>query len=224
MNHVDHKAKRIKDGIAVKGEAEKKYAAWLAGKKVPLEYEIAFDTYETFDKREKLESLLIGGCPDDVLVNIMGIPEKTISIYKELFFDLSVLYTHIDKLYFAEHYYDEQQGRHPVDNLVLRGLNQGYEVLLLQYCNLVPSKAESINILKRIFAAAVYKATSVQYTGIGTQIDKRAIEHCNLALKIIDSLDMFKSDSTDIEGNFVKFVSVLKESGAVPADFDHNVI
>ncbi|OUO53264.1 hypothetical protein B5F76_05670 [Desulfovibrio sp. An276] len=218
---VDHRALAIRNGTKPKTDAEKQYATWISGKDVPLEYEIAFSTYEDFKRREKLESLLIGSCPDDVFEHALSFPTKSIDVYKALFFDTSVLHTDIDKLVFAQNYYINTVGKDvpPVDNYVLRGLNQGYQVLLLSYCNLVPTQAEALNILKRVFAGAIFKATSVQFTGMGTNIDKRAIEHCQLALKILETMDDLKSDSEDNATAYVHFVSVLKDTGSIPKDF-----
>lgn len=219
---VDHTAEDVRNGKKPSSEAEKQYARWLKGADVPREYEIAFSTYENFAKREKLESLLMGGCPDDVLDKALSFPVKSVCIYKELFFDISVLHTDIDKLVFAQNYYKDNIGRDvpPVDNYILRGFNQGYSTLLLAYCNIVPTKGESLELLKRVFAGAIFKATSVQYTGMGSGIDKRAIEHCQLALKILETMDHLKDDSEDNTTAYVRFVSVLKDSGSIPKDFD----
>ena len=215
---VNHAAIDIKNGTPPVTEAEKQYAAWLQDKPVPLEYDIAFSTYEDSSKREKLDSLLIGNCPDEVLEKALHFPAVSVQAYKELFFDLSVLHTDLDNLVFAENYYGKNVPA--VDNYVLRGFNQGYTVLLLQYCNMVPTQAEALEILKRVFAGAIFKATSVNYTAMASGVDRRAIEHCQLALKILDTMDNLKSDAEDTTANYVKFVSVLKDTGSVPKDFD----
>ena len=222
QKQVNHRATAIRKGEKPQTEAEKQYAAWLSGKDVPVEYEIAFVTYEDFARRVKLESLLMGSCPDDVLEKALSFPGKATAIYKELFFDLSVLRTDIDKLVFAENYYKNTIGHDvpAVDNLVLRGFNQGYTLLLLLYCNMTPTQTEALEILKRVLAAAIYKATSVQYTGMGSGIDKRAIEHCQLALRILDTMDNLKTDSDDNTASYMKFVSVLQDTNALPKDFD----
>lgn len=225
---VDHLARDVQAGTVADTEATTNYAAWLSGESVPLEYQIAFDTYSDFAKRVKLESLLMGNCPDEVLIGTLGFTQTTLDAYRELFFDLSVLHTDIDKLVFAERYYKENTGRDvpAVDNLILRGYNQGYHVLLLQYCNLVPTSEESLNILRRVFAGAVYKATSVQYTGMGSTIDKRAIEHCQLALKILDTM---KTLQVDPDGKPMPELMHLvlasaREFGSHPSDFNKNDI
>lgn len=218
----DHRANEIKKGRKPETEAEEMYAAWLDDKDVPVDYEIAFSTYEIFAKREKVESLLIGNCPDDVLEEMLGFPKKSMEAYRELFFDLSMLHTDIDKLVFAEGYYKAVTGKDvpPVDNLILRGLNQGYQVLLLLFCNTVPDQMSAMNILKRVFAGAIFKATAVQYTGMGSGLDKRAMDHCQLALRILETMDKLKNDVEDTTTAYVKFVSVLEESGSVPKGFD----
>ena len=222
QKQVNHRALAIRNGEKPRSEAEKQYAAWLAGKDVPEHYEIAFVTYEDFARREKLESLLMGACPDEVLEKALSFPAKATAVYKELFFDLSVLRTDIDKLVFAENYYKNMTGHNvpAVDNCILRGFNQGYTLLLLQYCNMTPTQAEALDILKRVLAAAIYKATSVQYTGMGSGVDKRAIEHCQLALRILDTMDSLKTDSDDNATSYMRFVSVLKDSKSIPKDFD----
>lgn len=218
MSTVDHLAVSIENGTAPATDAGKQYAAWLKGKDVPVEYEIAFTTHADFSKRVKLESLLIGDCPDDVLEKVLKFPPASIQAYKELFFDLSVLHTDIDKLVFAENYYGKPVSA--VDNMVLRGFNHGYMLLLLQYCNMVPTQAESIELLKRVFAGVIFKAASVSYTAMTSGIDKRAVDHCQLALKILEAMDNLKGDSEDNAASYVKFVSVLKDTGTVPKDFD----
>ncbi len=218
QKRVDHAAVSIRNGASPTTDAEKQYAEWLHGKDVPLDYEIAFSTYEDSSKREKLDSLLMGSCPDEVLEKALHFPAVSVQVYKELFFDLSVLHTDLDKLVFAENYYGKNVPA--VDNYVLRGFNQGYTVLLLQYCNMVPTQAEALEILKRVFAGAIFKATSVNYTAMASGVDRRAIEHCQLALKILDTMDNLKSDTEDTTANYVKFVSVLKDTGSVPKDFD----
>lgn len=221
---VDAKAEKIKHGGEPSTNAEKQYAAWLADKEVPDSYATAFETYSDFDKRVKVDALIMGGCPDDVFTDLLSIPVEAMQVYRELFFDMSVLKTGIDKLVFAEKYYIvySNEHRNPVDNLVLRGYNQGYQLLLLQFCSIAPSSADSINILRRVFAAAMYKATAVQYTGIGSLADKRAMEHCQLAIKILETMQELKGSDEETGNNLVRFVSVLKDSKSVPEDFNIN--
>lgn len=219
----NHRALRTEKGGKPETLEEELYAKRLAKEDVPREAGIAFDIYETPSKKEKVDALIIGGCPDSVFESVLKIPEQSIRLYKQLFLDTETFLTELDKLDFAEKYYSD--GRSSVDNLVLRACNQGYQLLLLQFCNITPNTAEALGILKRIFAAAIYKATSVGFTGLGSGADKRAIELCKLALQILETIDDLNSDSAESENAMLKFRAILKESDRIPKDlFSSDII
>lgn len=197
MRPVDHTAKKIQDDIAKKSavkdysEAMREYRDYRLGNedKISNEASIAFGIHESRRQSEIIEALLLSGCPREEIQDAFNVPVKSVDFYAELFYDLGVFRTDLDRLEYLEDYPDAT-GR----DLKLKAVSLGYEFVLFNFANLVPKTVAQKKLVERMFMATAYKAMSMNYNGIKSETNKQAIRHAELMIRAYELLNKINAD------------------------------
>lgn len=155
--------------------------------------------YKDFFQKEIVEALILSGASTTDIKNAFGVPEETIEEYKELFFDVTKLETHLDKLSYVTNYPD-RFGK----ELKLRAINLGPDFIFFKYANIVPQTPVQRDLIKRMFLSSAYRAMESNYTSMTSEVSKSAIEYAKLMLKAYDSIEKLMKEDTPIEMSSVK--------------------
>lgn len=150
-------------------------------------------------QREIVEALLLSGADLQDITQAFGVPEQVLKDYKELFFDLTKLDTHLDKLSYVTHYPD-RFGK----ELKVRALNLGPSFIYFKYANIVPTTNVQRDLVKKMFLSSAYRAMEANYTSMTTDVSKSAIEYAKLMLKAYESIEKLMKDDTPGEMSSVK--------------------
>jgi len=151
--------------------------------------ETVFGIRESSKQSEILEALLIGECPYEEIQVALSVPIKASQWYAELYFDVTVFRTVLDKIVYLEEY-DIPWAR----DLKMKSVNLGYEFVLFTYANIVPKTEAQKKLVERMFMATAYKAMSMNYNGINSSVNKQAVKHAELMLKAYDLLVKTNAD------------------------------
>lgn len=195
MLPLDHRAVKVQDdfkaGIPPQGytQAMLAYRKFLAGEELSREEMIAFGIRESKRQSEILEALLLSGCPSEEIEEAFNVPCKSVEIYSDIFFDTSVFMTDLDRLEYLEDYPDPA-GR----DLKLKAVSLGYEFVLFNFANLVPKTAAQKKLVERMFMATAYKAMSMNFNGIKSEISKQAVRHAELMIRAYELLNKINAD------------------------------
>lgn len=150
-------------------------------------------------QKEIIEALLMSGAEPADIKQAFGIPEQVLKDYQELFFDLTKLETHLDKLSYVTNYSD-RFGK----ELKIRALNLGPAFIYFKYANIVPTSNIQRDLVKKMFLSSAYRAMEANYTSMTTDVSKSAIEYAKLMLKAYDSIEKLMKDDTPGEMSSIK--------------------
>jgi hypothetical protein len=214
MRQLDHVAQKvlydIRNKVAPSGYSEA-MLAWRAYNEedspaVSGTADIVFSIHESPRQSEILEALLLSGCPPEIIQEALSVPVAVTEWYAELFFDIAVFRTDLDRLEYLEDYADPW-GR----DLKLKAVNLGYEFVLFNFANLVPKTASQKKLVERMFMATAYKAMAMNYNGIKSEVNRQAVKHAELMIKAFDLLA--KTNADDTNGSY-DLVSLLAADDA----------
>jgi hypothetical protein len=175
---------------------QKYYEYLLQGKR----YKPAQIHKDTF-QREIVEALLISEAQPKDIKSAFGIPEQVLKDYSELFFDLSKLETHLDKLSYVTNYHD-RFGK----ELKIRALNLGPDFIYFKYANIIPQTQAQRDLVKKMFLSSAYRAMESNYTSMTTDVSKSAIEYAKIMLKAYDSIEKLMKEDTPGDMNAIKVI------------------
>lgn len=181
--------------------------------------DIAFTIYEDQTQKEILESLLLSECPDQDIIDAFLVPQNSIEIYKELFFDVKYFRTKLDKISYLENYSDSF-GK----ELKIRAVNLGYEYVLYTYADIVPKTSAQKQLVQRMFMSAAYKAMSMNYNGITSSTTKQAIEHGKLMLKAYETLTKINSEDVSDAYDLTRIIPSAPQQDAASTMIDFGEI
>lgn len=216
MTRLDHRAEKVKSDLAANiepvdySEAMLEYRSWLTGGKVSREARIAYGIRDSVRQSEILEALLISACPPEEIEASFRVPEKSSGIYANLFYDISVFRTDLDRLEYLEDYPDAE-GR----ELKLKALSLGYEFVLFTFASLVPRTAAQKKIVERMFMATAYKAMSMNYNGINSVTTRNAIKHAELMIRAYELLNKINDGDAQDTYDLVSLL-VMQDKKALP--------
>lgn len=146
----------------------------------------AFRIREDVIQREIVESLLLVNCPPESIEIAFQVPAKAIEVYQELFFDVRVFQSKLDKISYIESYKDAF-GK----ELKLRALSLGHEFVFYTYGGLLPSAGAQRELMQRMFMSSAYKAMSMHFNSATAAASKQATEFAKLMLKTHETLEKF---------------------------------
>lgn len=197
-------------------DAMRAYMQWCRTKTCADEAgSLAFRIQGDLTQAEILEALLLSDCPPGDIVEAFGVPAKACDWYRELFFDTTKFRTKLDKISYVENYPD------PFGKaLKVRALNLGYEYVLYTYANIVPKTEGQRRLVRTMFLSAAYKAMAMNYSGLGTSLNKHAVEHAKLMLKAYEALERFSGDDAGDADNLVRILAA--EGETLPANHAGN--
>lgn len=198
MQALDHVARQVLSDISAGRKPGKAYTdamlAWYRKNTGDLSNltstaEIVFSIRESEKQSEILEALILSKCPPETIEEAFAVPGEVTAWYSELFFDVSVFRTDLDRLEYLEEY-----GNSWARDLKIKAVNLGYEFVLFTYANLIPKTASQKKLVERMFMATAYKAMSMNYNGIGTAASKQAVKHAELMIRAYDLLARTNAD------------------------------
>lgn len=162
-------------------------------------------------QREILEALILSACPEETIERALAVPKEATAWYKELFFDTTAFLTDLDKIEYLTNYEDDF-GR----ELKNRAVSLGYEFVLFTYANLVPKTEVQKQLVERMFMATAYKAMSMNYSGIRTEITKNAVKHAELMLKAYEALRRYSDDDPSSGHDLTAFLTKAEAEKNIP--------
>lgn len=171
--------------------------------------------YKDGFQKEIVEALLMSGAETADIKQAFGIPEQVLKDYQELFFDITKLETHLDKLSYVTNYPD-RFGK----ELKVRALNLGPSFIYFKYANIVPTSNVQRDLVKKMFLSSAYRAMEANYTSMTTDVSKSAIEYAKLMLKAYDSIEKLMKDDTPGEMSSVKVLLNRNKELAMLLDGD----
>lgn len=195
FGNPDHRARQVREdwesGIKPVHytPAMLEYRKYFAGLDITEEASIAFAIRESRRQSEIVEALVLSGCPVEEVEEAFRVPKKSVEIYAELFYDISVFRTDLDRLEYLEDYPDPM-GR----DLKMKAVSLGYEYVLFNFANLVPKTVAQKKLVERMFMATAYKAMSMNYNGIRSEANKLAVKHAELMIKAYELLAKINAD------------------------------
>lgn len=207
MRPLDHRAKKVladyKEGVEPDGytSAMLSFRKSLSGIELTRDEEIAFGIRQSKRQTEIIEALLLSGCPTEEIEEAFNVPRRSVAIYAELFFDISVFMTDLDRMEYLEDYPDPA-GR----ELKLKAVSLGYEFVLFNFANLVPKTAAQKKLVERMFMATAYKAMSMNYNGIKSDVSKQAVRHAELMIRAYELLNKINADDGQDTYNLVSLL------------------
>ena len=216
MRPLDHVARKVLDDIHTQTPAKdytEAMSAWRLYKTVdtyefPDNEDILFTIYENRKQAEILEALILSECPEDVIETSLHVPVCVTKWYKELFYDISVFRTDLDRLVYLTEYEDEW-----ARDLKTKAVNLGYEFVLFNFANLVPKTDVQKRLIERMFMATAYKAMAMNYNGIKSEVNKQAVKHAELMIKAYELL--VKTNAEEVGSNY-DLVGLLTVSSEKP--------
>ena len=211
---MDHVAQQVLHDIKTRTEPEQYTDAmleWHAYKsrnttELSETGEIVFGIHNSLRQSEILEALLLSHCPYETIREALAVPVKVSEWYAELFFDISVFRTDLDRLEYIEDYPD-RFGR----ELKSKAVSLGYEFVLFTFANLVPKTASQKRLVERMFMATAYKAMAMNYNGIKSDVSKQAVKHAELMLRAYDLLVKTNQDDTGSSYDLVNLLAADAE-------------
>lgn len=162
-------------------------------------------------QREILEALILSACPEETIERALAVPKEATAWYRELFFDTAAFLTDLDKIEYLTNYEDDF-GR----ELKNRAVSLGYEFVLFTYANLVPRTEVQKQLVERMFMATAYKAMSMNYSGIRTEITKNAVKHAELMLKAYEALRRYSDDDPSSGHDLTAFLTKAEAEKNIP--------
>ncbi len=216
MRPLDHRAIKVqadyKNDVPPQDytSAMLSYRKFLAGEALSKDEAIAFAIRESKRQSEIVEAILLNSWPSEEIEEAFNVPRKSVEIYSEIFFDISVFMTDLDRLEYLEDYPDPA-GR----ELKLKAVSLGYEFVLFNFANLVPKTAAQKKLVERMFMATAYKAMSMNYNGIKTEISKQAVKHAELMIKAYELLNKINADDGQETYDLVTLL-VREDAGSSP--------
>ena len=162
-------------------------------------------------QREILEALILSACPEETIERALAVPKEATAWYRELFFDTTAFLTDLDKIEYLPNYEDDF-GR----ELKNRAVSLGYEFVLFTYANLVPKTEVQKQLVERMFMATAYKAMSMNYSGIRTEITKNAVKHAELMLKAYEALRRYSDDDPSSGHDLTAFLTKAEAEKNIP--------
>lgn len=162
-------------------------------------------------QREILEALILSACPEETIERALAVPKEATAWYRELFFDTTAFLTDLDKIEYLTNYEDDF-GR----ELKNRAVSLGYEFVLFTYANLVPRTEVQKQLVERMFMATAYKAMSMNYSGIRTEITKNAVKHAELMLKAYEALRRYSDDDPSSGHDLTAFLTKAEAEKNIP--------
>ena len=211
MRPLDHVSQKVLQDIEV-GTAPKNYTeamrAWheYNTKKVPSIPEdalIAFEIHKSWRQAEILEALLLSKCPEEEIQSAFSVPTQSIKIYAELFYDISVFRTDLDRLEYLEDYQNDF-GR----ELKQKAVSLGYDFVLFTYANLIPKTPSQKKLIERMFMATAYKAMSMNYNSIRSEVNRQAVKHAELMIKAYELLTKVNEDDSSSNYDLVRLLAI----------------
>lgn len=182
-------------------EAMLEYRRFLRKEEISPETDIALGIRDSSRQREILEALLLSACPYEEIRDAFNVPVKSVEIYSDLFFDLSVFRTDLDRLEYLEDYPD------PVGReLKLKAVSLGYEYVLFNFANLVPKTHAQKKLVERMFMATAYKAMAMNYNAIKSDVSKQAVRHAELMIRAYELLNKINADDGQETYNLVNLL------------------
>lgn len=176
---------------------------------LPPEGVLALDMRRSSIQRDILEALLLSECPYDIIESVFGIPQKAVTWYAELFFDVSVFRTRLDKIEYLETYPDA-----PGRNIRNNAVTLGYDYVLFKYANMVPKTEAQRALVERMFMATAYKAMAMNNFEMTSSVNKQAVEHAKLMLQAHNTL-VKELDSGESTHNFTMLVKTYEDNKLV---------
>lgn len=162
-------------------------------------------------QREILEALILSACPEETIERALAVPKEATAWYRELFFDTAAFLTDLDKIEYLTNYEDDF-GR----ELKNRAVSLGYEFVLFTYANLVPRTEVQKQLVERMFMATAYKAMSMNYSGIRTEITKNAVKHAELMLKAYEAIRRYSDDDPSSGHDLTAFLTKAEAEKNIP--------
>lgn len=212
MLPLDHAARKVLDDLAEKRKPQNYTKAMLdyrmhkSGNDIPETSEIAFAIRESPRQAEILEALLLSGCPFPEIEEAFRVPAESARIYAELFFDTAVFRTDLDRLEYLEDYPDAF-GR----DLKSKAVSLGYDFVLFTFASLIPKTPSQKKLLERMFMATAYKAMSMNYSGIKSEVNKLAVKHAELMIRAYDLLAKVNAEETPESYDLVSLLAAQPE-------------
>lgn len=169
------------------------YLALLTSGKCHDNVKYASEIYEDNSRREVVEAALFGGATDEELDEVFGLSIELLVVYRELFFDLSVFRTKLDKIGYLENYPDAE-GR----ELKLRAYSLGPEFIYFRYGNLVPKTENQRALVKKMFLSSAYRAMEANFNPINSKVSKISLDHAKIMLKSFEAMEkLLQNDTSD---------------------------
>lgn len=192
---MDHRAIKVlgeyESGVEPKDytSAMLSYRKFLAREQLTKEELIAFGIRDSKRQSEIIEALLLSSCPLEEIEEAFNVPRNSVEIYAELFYDTAVFMTDLDRMEYLEDYPDPA-GR----ELKLEAVSLGYEFILFNFANLVPKTVAQKKLVERMFMATAYKAMSMNFNSIKSDVTKQAVRHAELMIKAYELLNKINAD------------------------------
>lgn len=228
-DRLREKELRVRSDAANKKAPDKTYTEsmryfyfYLTDGKCPSEPHLqAFRIREDKIQNIILEATLFADSKYEDIELVFGLSKDIVDIFKELFFDTSVFTSKLEKISYLERCKD------PVEKeLKLRASSLGPDFIFFNYGDKIPSEEVQKNLIRKLCMAAAYKAMSMQYNSMTSNITKHSVEFAKLTLKAFETLEKYTpKDNTDsTELNRYLLVDYSSALGDNPENLDEDII
>jgi len=184
-----------------------------------LDHDYAFRSYEDPLKREIIEALLLSGAEFSDVKEHLGIPEKSMEVYRELFFDTSLMLNRLDWLSYIEGY-DNPAGK----ELKIRALNLGPEFIYFKYANVVPKTESQRTLVKKMFMASAYRAMEANYNSMNSNISRASLQWSQTMLKCYEAIEKLMGEDNADSGDLVTILTSRKLAETKPVEDVSNIV
>lgn len=219
MQRLDHVAQEVLNDIEL-GNTPNGYteamSAWRAYNEcctdIPDTINLVVSIHESTQQSEILEALILSNCPPEEIYQAFRVPVEVTKWYSELFFDVGVFRTDLDKIEYISTYKDKW-GK----DLKSKAVDLGYEFVLFTFANLVPRTSAQKKLVEKLFMATAYKAMAMNYNSINSDINKQAVKHAELMIKAYDLLVKTNADEVDTTYDLTKYLAASDNIIELPA-------